>query len=51
MRQVLELRWFQGMSYKEIARELGIQTKSVENALARAMWNLRERLPRDIESG
>jgi DNA-directed RNA polymerase specialized sigma24 family protein len=32
------------MSYKEIARELGIQVKSVENALARAMWHLRLRL-------
>jgi RNA polymerase sigma-70 factor (ECF subfamily) len=49
MRQVLELRWFQEMSYKEIARELGIQAKSVENTLARAMWQLRERLPRDNE--
>jgi RNA polymerase sigma-70 factor (ECF subfamily) len=49
MRQVLELRWFQEMSYKEIARELGIQAKSVENTLARAMWHLREALPRDIE--
>ncbi len=43
-RLVLELRWFHDMSYKEIARELGIQVKSVENALARAMWHLRLRL-------
>jgi RNA polymerase sigma-70 factor (ECF subfamily) len=43
-RLVLELRWFHDMSYKEIARELDIQVKSVENALARAMWHLRQRL-------
>jgi RNA polymerase sigma-70 factor (ECF subfamily) len=43
-RLVLELRWFRDMSYKEIARELGIQVKSVENALARALWHLRLRL-------
>lgn len=43
-RLVLELRWFHDMSYKEIARELDIQVKSVENALARAMWHLRLRL-------
>jgi RNA polymerase sigma-70 factor (ECF subfamily) len=43
-RLVLELRWFHDMSYKEIARELGIQVKSVENALARALWHLRLRL-------
>ncbi len=48
MRHVLELRWFHGMSYREIGRELGIQVKSVENALARAMWHLRSRLPRDL---
>lgn len=43
-RLVLELRWFEGKSYKEIAKELGLQVKSVENSLARAMLLLRQRL-------
>ncbi len=43
-RLVLELRWFEGKSYKEISRELGIRVKSVENSLARAMRVLRRRL-------
>jgi len=47
-RIALELRWFEGKSYKEIARELGIRVKSVENSLARAMRMLRCRLGIDI---
>lgn len=46
-RLVLELRWFEGMSYKEIAKELGIRVKSVETSLARAMGLLRQRLGPD----
>jgi RNA polymerase sigma-70 factor (ECF subfamily) len=49
-RLVLELRWFEGKSYKEIAKELGLQVKSVENSLARAMFLLRQRLHADGES-
>lgn len=49
-RLVLQMRWFQGLTYKEIGKELGIQVKSVENALARAMWHLRERLSRNTNT-
>lgn len=47
MRQVLELRWLADKSYKDIARELGMPVKSVENYLGRAMRQLRERMRRD----
>ncbi len=43
-RLILELRWFEGKSYKEIANNLGLQVKTVENSLARAMLLLRQRL-------
>jgi RNA polymerase sigma-70 factor (ECF subfamily) len=46
MRQVLELRWLAGKSYKDISRELGMPVKSVENYLGRAMRQLRERMRR-----
>lgn len=44
LRQVMELRWFQGRSYKEIARELRVSPKSVDNYLAKGMRLLREAL-------
>lgn len=44
LRQVMELRWFQGRSYQEIARELRVSAKSVDNYLARGMRLLREAL-------
>lgn len=47
MRQVLELRWLGDKSYKEIARELEMPVKSVENYLGRAMRLLRDRLGRE----
>jgi len=47
MRLVLELRWLGEKSYKEIANELGMQVKSVETALGRAMRLLRERMRRE----
>jgi RNA polymerase sigma-70 factor (ECF subfamily) len=46
MRQVLELRWLADKSYKEIAKELGMPVKSVENYLGRAMRLLRDRMTR-----
>ena len=46
-REVLELRWLQELSYKEIAHELGMPIKSVENYLVRAMRLLRERMKGD----
>lgn len=47
MRLVLELRWLGEKSYKEIANELGLQVKSVETVLGRAMRLLRERMGRE----
>lgn len=44
MRLVLELRWLEEKSYKEIAGQLGMPVKSVENYLGRAMRLLRERM-------
>ncbi|HEY9514259.1 MAG TPA: RNA polymerase sigma-70 factor [Gemmatimonadaceae bacterium] len=51
MRLVLELRWLGEKSYREISSELGIQVKSVENSLTRAMHILRELLRVDDGSG
>lgn len=50
MRQVLELRWLGGKSYKDISRELGMPVKSVENYLGRAMRQLRERMRHGIQA-
>lgn len=47
MRLVLELRWLGEKSYREIASELGIQVKTVENSLGRAIHILRELLGRN----
>lgn len=44
LRQVMELRWFEGRSYQEIARELRVSAKSVDNYLAKGMRLLREAL-------
>jgi RNA polymerase sigma-70 factor (ECF subfamily) len=44
LRQVIELRWFHGLSYQEIARELHVSAKSVDNYLAKGMRLLREAL-------
>jgi len=49
LRQVIGLRWFEGRSYQEIARELRISVKSVDNYLAKAMRLLREALVNRIE--
>jgi RNA polymerase sigma-70 factor (ECF subfamily) len=40
-RRVLELRWYEQLSYAEIADVLGISIKGVENQLARARKTLR----------
>lgn len=42
IRRVMELRWFEGRSYQDIARELRLSVKSVDNYLARGMRLLRE---------
>ena len=44
MRLVLEMRWLGEKSYKEIANELGMQVRSVETSVGRAMRILRERM-------
>lgn len=44
LRQVIELRWFEGQSYQEIARALDVSVKSVDNYLAKGMRLLREAL-------
>lgn len=44
LRLVLEMRWLGEKSYKEIATELGMQVRSVETSVARAMRILRERM-------
>lgn len=44
LRQVIELRWFQARSYQDIARELQIPVKSVDNHLAKGMRLLRAAL-------
>lgn len=46
LRQVIALRWFEGRSYQDIARELQLSPKSVDNYLAKAMRLLREALTR-----
>jgi RNA polymerase sigma-70 factor (ECF subfamily) len=43
-RLVFLLRWREGKSYKEIARLLGVSTKTVENQMTRAIRALREKL-------
>lgn len=43
-RQVCILRWKHGLSYLEIAEQLGISEKTVENQLTRALKTLREKL-------
>lgn len=49
LRQVIGMRWFEGRSYQDIARELRISVKSVDNYLAKAMRLLREALVNRIE--
>ena len=44
LRQVMELRWFHGRSYQEIACELQVSAKSVDNYLAKGMRLLRQAL-------
>lgn len=44
LREVMERRWFQGQSYQEIARELHVSVKSIDNYLAKGMRLLREAL-------
>lgn len=44
LRRVIELRWFHGKSYQDIARELDVSVKSVDNYLAKGMRLLRDAL-------
>ena len=44
LREVIELRWFQGRSYQEIAREMHVSVKSVDNYLTKGMRLLRAAL-------
>ncbi|BDD11873.1 DNA-directed RNA polymerase sigma-70 factor (plasmid) [Fulvitalea axinellae] len=43
-REVFELSRFSGLTHKEIAKELGLSPKTVENQIARALGKLRARL-------
>lgn len=43
-RVAMTLRWYEEMSYAEIAQAMGISEKSVENQLARGLKALREQL-------
>lgn len=43
-REIFLLRWTAGLSYADIATELGISEKTVENQLTRALKHLRARL-------
>ncbi len=47
-RVILVLHRFEGLSYKEIAHELDIAPKTVENQLARALKLLRSYLPKAL---
>jgi RNA polymerase sigma-70 factor (ECF subfamily) len=47
-RVILVLHRFEGLSYKEIAHELDIAPKTVENQLARALKLLRTYLPKAL---
>ena len=47
-RVILVLHRFEGLSYKEIANELDIAPKTVENQLARALKLLRTYLPKAL---
>jgi len=49
LRQVVGMRWFEGRSYQDIACELRISVKSVDNYLAKAMRLLRKALVNRIE--
>jgi RNA polymerase sigma-70 factor (ECF subfamily) len=43
-RQVFELNRFEGFTYREIAEQLGISVKTVENQMSKALKLLREKL-------
>jgi RNA polymerase sigma-70 factor, ECF subfamily len=43
-RLIMELRWYRGLNYAEIAQAMSISVKGVENQLARGLKSLRERL-------
>ena len=45
-REIFEMNRFEGKKYGEIARELGISVKTVENQVSRALKILREKLAR-----
>jgi RNA polymerase sigma-70 factor (ECF subfamily) len=43
-RQIFELNRFEGFKYAEIAEQLGISVKTVENQMSKALKLLREKL-------
>lgn len=45
-RQVFDMRFMQQMSYREIAGELGISERTVENQVAKSLKHIREKLGR-----
>lgn len=47
-REIMLLRWRDGLSYNEIASRLGLSAKTVENQISRGLKTLREALGRSI---
>jgi RNA polymerase sigma factor (sigma-70 family) len=47
-REVIELRFYQGFSYEQIAELTEINLQSVHNNMHRALTTLRQRLPSDL---
>ena len=47
-REVIELRFYHGFSYEQIAEITEINFQSVHNNMHRALTNLRQRLPADL---
>jgi RNA polymerase sigma-70 factor (ECF subfamily) len=48
---VIQLQYFDKLSYKEIAEKLGISVKAVESLLVRAKKRLRKKLMKDRMEG
>ncbi|HNV63248.1 MAG TPA: sigma factor-like helix-turn-helix DNA-binding protein [Candidatus Cloacimonas acidaminovorans] len=50
MAAVIQLQYYEKMSYKEISATLGISIKAVESLLVRAKRTLRKKILQDKES-
>jgi RNA polymerase sigma factor (sigma-70 family) len=46
---VIQLQYYESLSYKEISERLGITVKAVESLLVRARKILRKKLVKEIE--